>query len=177
MRCLTLNSDPRRALRHQDDNLDVQKDVTTLQERRNVLQARLNSWFKIQAVYIPVAQNLRAFQHGDDTRASGHVESDEEELSQSSTKYVAEKVKLYLPSQLPLSLWGTGCMAGLHDIESKLRIAQASDALEQLKQHLSVYSGFVHYKITQVSGPGQKANTCARNLLIRFKRKITRSAD
>ena len=68
-------------------------------------------------------------------------------------------------------------MPELHKIERKLRIAQASDALEQMKQHLCVHSGLIHYKITQVSGPGQKANTRARILIERFREKITRCAE
>ena len=68
-------------------------------------------------------------------------------------------------------------MPGLHEIELKLRIAQTSDALEQLKQHLRIYSSFVKYKIRQVSGPGQKANTRARNLVTRLRQKAMRSAE
>ncbi len=183
--CLTSNYIFRRALQYKDDNLDVQKGIATLQERRNILQARLNNWFTIQTVYIPVAQNLRAFPHGADARASrheeidGHKEIDDEldSASWSSTDNDAEKVSLFLPSQLPVSLWSTGCMPGLHEIELKLRIAQASDALEQMKQHLCVQSGFVTYKITQVSGPGQKANTRACSLLLQFREKVLRCSD
>ncbi len=179
VRYLTFNSHSRQALRYQDDNHDIQKGIMTLQERRNTLQARLNAWFKIQAVYIPVAHILRATQRSVAMGSSGHVESEEEmeDASQSLTDNDAETAKLFLPSQLPPSLWSTGCMSGLHGIELKLRFAQTSDALEQLKQNLCVYSGLVHYKITQVSGPGQKANTRARTLLVRLREKINRCAD
>ncbi len=124
-----------------------------------------------------MAQSLRENQHG--IRASGHGEPDEEfeDASRLSADNDAEKVKLYMPSQLPTSLWSTGCMLGLHEIELKLRVAQTSDALEQLKQHLCIYSSFVRYKIKQVSGPGQKANTRAHILLQRFREKITQSAE
>ncbi len=166
-------------MRFQDDGSDVQKAVTTLQERRNLLQARLNAWFKVQAVYIPVAQTLREGQHSEATGASGHVEADEElrDMGRLSTDTDTEKVKLYLPSGLPPSLRSTGCTPGLREIELKMRMAQISDALEQLKQQLCVYSSFVHYKITQVSGLGQKANTRARCLLLRLREKVMRCAD
>ncbi len=163
-------------MQYQDDSLDVQKVVLTLQERRNILQARLNSWFKIQAFYIPVAQDLRLKLHGEGIGTSRHDEELEDAV-QSSTDNVVEKVKLFLPSQLPTNLWSTGCMLGLHEIELKMRLAQTSDTLEHLKQQLCVYSGFVRYKIKDVSGPGQKANTRARNLLIRLREKIERCAD
>ncbi len=118
-------------------------------------------------------------QHSDGAMTSKDVEQDEEleRASRLSTDNDPERVRLFLLSQLPSSLWSTGCMHGLHEIELKLRIAQANDALEQLKQHLCVYSGLVHYKITQVSGPGQKANTRARSLLDRFWEKVMRCAE
>lgn len=115
-------------------------------------------------------------QHGDDAESSGHNE-EFEDASRLLKGSIAEKAKLYLPSQIPPSLWGTGCMPGLRETELKLQIAQASDALEQLKHHLCVHSSFIHYKIKQVSGPGQKANTHARNILGRLREKFTRSAE
>ncbi len=176
--CITICHYYRRALQFQDDDLSGQKGTASLQERRNVLQARLNNWFKIQNIYIPVAQTLRGVQNGDDDGAGGHLESyDLESASPLSTDIDAEKAKLFLPSQLPSSLWSTGCMPGLHEIELKLRIAQASDALEQMKQHLCVHSGLVHYKVRHVSGPGQKANTRARILLAKFRDKVMRCAE
>lgn len=175
---MTFSYHSRRALQFRDDDLHTEKEITSLQERRNVLQSRLNTWFKIQNFYIPVAQTLRGVQDVDDAGASGHVETyDMEDASPLSTDHDAEKAKLFLPSQLPPSLWSTGCIFGLHDIELKLRVAQASDALEQLKQHLCVYSGLLRYKIDQVSGPGQKSNTRARIILDRFRDKITRCAE
>ncbi len=173
---MALNFASRRALKYREDDRNVQKGATTLQERRNILQARLNNWFKIQAAYIPVAHNLRTVQHRNHAETSADVESDED-AGQPSTDIDAEKAELFLPSQLPSLLWSTGCMSGLHEIEQQFRIAQASDALEQLKQQLCVYSGLVRYKIKQVSGPGQRANTRARNLLVRFREKITRCAE
>ena len=88
-----------------------------------------------------------------------------------------EEIPLFLPSDISSIHWETGCSSGLVALETKLRIAQAGDALDRLKHHLCVYSGLVTYKIRQVSGPGQKANTRARNLLNRFKSKIDRSVD
>ncbi len=68
-------------------------------------------------------------------------------------------------------------MPRLREVELKLRISQINDSLEQLKHQLCVYSGLVHYKITQVSGPGQKSNTRAQNLLVRLWEKIMRCAE
>ncbi len=176
MRSLTFASNSRWALRYQDNNLDLQTVNTTLQERRNVLQAQLNAWFKFQAAYIPVAQYLQVSQRTEGVGFSGHDEG-LEDASWLSTDIVAEKAKLFLPSQFPPSLWSTGCMPKLHEMELKMRIAQTTDALEQLKQHLCIFSSFVRYKILQVSGPGQKANTCARNISLRLREKVTRCAE
>lgn len=128
-------------------------------------------------VYIPVAHKLRENQHSTDAEASEHIERDEEPEDASwSFTDDAENVKLFLPSQLPPSLWSTGCMPGLHDTELKLRVAQTSDALEQVMQQLCIHSGFIHYKIKHVSGPGQKANTRARSVLLRLMDKVNRCA-
>ncbi len=125
-----------------------------------------------------MAQTLRANQHDDGVGASGNVEPDDfEDVDRLSTDVDMEKIKLFLLSQLPSLLWTTSCMYGLHGIKLKLCIAQASDTLEQLKQQLCIYLGIVHYTITQVSGPGQKANTRACNLLEWLKEKITRCAE
>ncbi len=123
-----------------------------------------------------MAHSLRASQPNTAAEASRHVEP-AEEAEDASWSVESENVKLFLPSQLPLSLWSTGCMPGLHEIELKLRIAQISDAFEQMKHHLCIYSSAIHYKITQVSGPGQKANTRARVLLTRLRERVKRCAE
>lgn len=129
----------------------------------------------MQAVYIPAVQSLRGIQ---DVGASGYAESDEglENMGLSLTDADAEKVELFLLSQLLPSLWSTSCMPGLHDTEFKLHVAYASDALEQLKQHLCIHSGLFRYKIKQVSGPGQKTNTRAQVLIERLREKIAQCA-
>lgn len=145
----------------------------------------MNNWFRIQVSYIPAASHLRNQSHiceepVDDYSTLHNDELDDIPVPANDpfrSRDEPENIPLYLPSQLPQSLWSTGCISGLHKTEATLRIAQANDALEQLKAHLCVYSGLVNYKIAQVSGPGLRANTRARNMLTRYRDKITGCAE
>ena len=94
----------------------------------------------------------------------------------SSDSDEVENTNLYLPSQLSLSM-RSGCANGLPKVELQLRLAQAGDSLDKLRQFLCIYSSLVAYKIKNLSGPGQKANTRARGLLSRFMTKVHRCAD
>lgn len=145
----------------------------------------MNNWFRIQVSYIPAASHLRNQSHICEEPVDDYSTLHNDELDDIPepandpfrSRDEPENIPLYLPSQLPQSLWSTGCISGLHKTEATLRIAQANDALEQLKAHLCVYSGLVNYKIVQVSGPGLHANTHARNLLTRYRDKITSYAE
>jgi hypothetical protein len=80
---------------------------------------------------------------------------------------------LYLPSQMPL---GNSVLDSLADKERRLRVAQADDALAELKRLLRITMGLWEYKYTQI-GSGQGANTRTRTMITRFKTKVTRCVD
>jgi hypothetical protein len=65
---------------------------------------------------------------------------------------------------------------GLVDTEKRLRLAQANDALDDLRRQLRVTMGLGHYKNTQV-GASQRVSTRARSLIGRFKDKTSRCAE
>ena len=88
-----------------------------------------------------------------------------------------EKASLFLPSEIVSKKVEGGCPDGLMKIEALLRNAQATDALQHIKNRLCTYQNLVHYKISQVSGPGVASNTRTRNLLKRFKTIILRSTE
>lgn len=163
----------RRVLRTYNASIskETSQTIAKLETRRNGLQRRLNSWFNIQASYVQAVLQVRK-------ASTAAANSSQDALADEEvTEEHPEEMILFLPSQVPESLRVTGCLAGVAEIENRLRIAQASDALEHLKGQLCTYQGLVKYKITQVSGPGQKSNTRARKLLIRFKKSINRSAE
>lgn len=144
-------------------------DALKLQEKRIQLRSRLNKWLSIQTVYIPIAQHIR--------RGSVGVTGSEENEDDGLVDENPEDIALLLPSELPDEWRSTGCFQGLAEKERALRLAQATDALEQVRGQLCTYQGLVHYKITQISGPGQNANARARNLLSRFKKSIQQTAS
>jgi hypothetical protein len=74
-----------------------------------------------------------------------------------------ETTPLYLPHQLPLSSRLSPANSNLSKIEAKLRFAQATDALAELRRALSVYAHLRSYKIREVRG--QRANTRANTLV------------
>ncbi|TDL22048.1 hypothetical protein BD410DRAFT_815199 [Rickenella mellea] len=86
------------------------------------------------------------------------------------------RIEVWRNIQVP-ELRNGGCLQGLHDMEFRLRHAQAGDALNQLRQQLRIQSRLRDYKKIQVSGPGQRVNTRARNLISRFHQKSLRCAE
>ena len=87
-----------------------------------------------------------------------------------------ERMPLFLPSQMPTSLWQTGCAPGLVEKEKRLRVAQADDALSELRRLLRISSTIRDYKQVQVGGTSQKMNTKMQDLLERFHRKVMHCA-
>ena len=88
-----------------------------------------------------------------------------------------ESIELWLPSSLPSGLRETGCVDGLAEKESHLRVAEADDALVALRRQLRITMGIFNYKKTHVSGTGQKSNTRARTLLSQLTAKTKMFAD
>ena len=78
-----------------------------------------------------------------------------------------ECIILYLPSQLPPSAHPAPSNTLLALMESKLRYAQACDALIELRQSLSVHAHLSKFKRAEVHG--QRPNTHAQGLLDRAK--------
>ncbi|KAI0054927.1 hypothetical protein BV25DRAFT_1922257 [Artomyces pyxidatus] len=148
--------DQQRALvakcKHEDSKTSSGK--ATIQEKRNALQHRLKGWRILQQIYMPatvalLAQEAAAFDSADDT-------------STTSPPVRVEYEKLWLPSEVPRELWRVGFAPGLVDKAVRLRIAQAEEALHNLRRQLRIRKGLIHYKHVFVDGPGQNANTRAR---------------
>lgn len=78
-----------------------------------------------------------------------------------------EKTPLMLPSAFPPSFETNAIRLK----ETRLRIAQADDALVELRRLLRITAGLTQYKYTQV-GFGQAPNTRARSQISRFKDKV-----
>ncbi|KAF7441031.1 hypothetical protein PC9H_001380 [Pleurotus ostreatus] len=131
------------------------KEKTTLQaaelqEKRNNLGRRIELWRAEQAEYMP------------------SISSDLEQRAGSTP----EKISLLLPSQVP----ATSELTSIRDKEMRIRLAQADDALMELRRLLRITAGLTEYKYTQV-GFAQAANTRARSQINRFKDKVLLTAQ
>ncbi|KAG2127943.1 hypothetical protein DEU56DRAFT_872715 [Suillus clintonianus] len=118
-----------------------------LVERSNALQRRLDSWVKIQELYMP---NVAAMRISDNATAA----------NPSSISSTAESFKLWLPSQIGRSL---PCDQSLQRTEWRLRYAQGHDALRSLRSCLRAQTAILKHKDRHLRGQG--ANTRARNTL------------
>jgi hypothetical protein len=130
-----------------------------IEEKRNLLRRRIQSWIEVRNIYVPALADDR-----------------ETSPSAASNAHIApELIPLKLPSSMTPALRST-CYQGLADIERRLRLAQAEDALYDLRKQLRITLGLTLYKTTQV-GPSQRAGTRARALISRFRDKTMRCAD
>jgi hypothetical protein len=128
-----------------------------IEEKRNVLRRRIQAWMEVRKVYVPV------------------LTGDDEIDSTPMTHKTPELMPLKLPSSMAPALRST-CFKGLADTECRLRLAQADDALCDLRKQLRIAMGLAHYKNTQVD-PSQRAATRARSLISRFHEKTMRCAE
>ncbi|KAG1809744.1 hypothetical protein EV424DRAFT_1473851 [Suillus variegatus] len=133
---------------------DIQ--LSALQQRTNALRRRLEHWVKIQTLYMPYVARLREM---DDL----HSESEEEAV---------HNIKLWLPSavlKLPMP-----CDINLTRIEWKLRVAQAHEALHELRQHLRLKRHLTGFKRDWITG--QRAHTTSRGIIDTVQKKIDAAA-
>ncbi|TFK80097.1 hypothetical protein K466DRAFT_667830 [Polyporus arcularius HHB13444] len=96
--------------------------------------------------------------------------------SESEAPAKAEDVPLWLPSSLPPILRAS-LAPGLADKERRLRIAQADDALEDIRRLRRIITGIADFKRLNVAGAGQRSTGRVRTLFTKFQHKIDRAAD
>lgn len=129
-----------------------------LQRRANVLTRRIDAWTKIQTLFIPGVASLREL--AKDSRSS-----DADPLQH------PQDYSLLLPSSIGRRV---ACDPNLEQIEWKLRMGQAHDALNELRQALRSRVYMLKFKDRFLRGQG--ANTRARNCLKSVDAKIQASA-
>jgi len=87
----------------------------------------------------------------------------------------AEDVPLFLPSSLSPNLQSTLGFSKILAYEIQLRIAQADDALADIRHHLRIISGLWQFKKVNISGTGNQPNTRMRSLFNRFHHRMRQS--
>lgn len=150
------------------DRVRLQHDIDTLgphstdlqrskvQAQANRIQRKIEAWIDVQKVYMPKTALLRA--RDDDRRAVG------KDIQPS-------KVPLYLPSTaLRLNAIDLTTQKAIIDDEWRLRLAQASDTLALLRDHLLLKSYLTTWR--QRFSRGQHHGTKANTLIHRVNEKI-----
>lgn len=139
----------------------TQKQLGDLEEKRRVLIGRINKWREIQLAYIPDIGSLVA-----NTAAK---------LISESHSLTAEQVPLFLPLSLSPNLRSSPGFVKPLAHEIQLRVAQADDALADIRHHLRIISGLWQFKKVNISGTGNRPNTRMRSLFNRFNNRMRQS--
>ncbi|KAF8867909.1 hypothetical protein BD779DRAFT_1463136, partial [Infundibulicybe gibba] len=137
-----------------DHSTDRQR--SRLQIRTNALQRRIESWFKILQIYIPPVTMLR--------QKSG--------MTQKSGGLKPEDTTLWLPSQIGESALFDKRLA---EIEWKLRIGQAYESLDELRNNLRIRSHLFKFKDKFIRG--QASNTRARNSINLIQARVDAAGE
>src|SRR6202789_167253 len=139
----------------------TQKQLADLEEKRQILISRINKWREVQLAYIPDIGSL--------------VANTTSKLLSPTDSLAAEDVPLFLPSSLSPNLQSTLGFSKILAYEIQLRIAQADDALADIRHHLHIISGLWQFKKVNISGTGNQPNTRMRSLFNRFHHRMRQS--
>ncbi|EIN08641.1 hypothetical protein PUNSTDRAFT_68926, partial [Punctularia strigosozonata HHB-11173 SS5] len=136
----------------------------SVQQLQTSLRHGLNQFFKVQATYMPTCRNVRDVLDGDNASQS--------EDNGTLADHLPENVPLLLPSSIKAEVRKAVCLSDIINIERRMRIAQAEDALADLRRLRRVYQG-LHARLRKnVYGVGQSTNTRSRAILNAFLDKI-----
>jgi hypothetical protein len=137
---------------------ETPKQLADLEEKRGILMRRINKWREVQLAYVPAIGPLVA----NAMTAVSEMQPD---------NFAVEDIPLFLPSSLSSNMHDTPGFAGLLAHEVQLRIAQADDALANIRHHLRIISGFWQFKKVNVSGTGNQPNTRRCTLFNRLRHR------
>ncbi|RPD52385.1 hypothetical protein L226DRAFT_474292, partial [Lentinus tigrinus ALCF2SS1-7] len=140
-------------------------ELATQQEKRNVLMPRIELWREIQDVHMPRVAQLRA----------ADLELTDSDGPRAPIR--AEDACLWLPSALPPAFASNELLSGLRKKEQRLRLAQLSDALAEIRRIRRVLAAVSEFSRMNVVGLGQRLMTRQQGLYKRFQEKQKRAAE
>ena len=140
------------------------KELADLHEKRSVLLHRINTWRRAQLIHTPHAANMVVESTAVDENGLPRLE-------------MAENFPILFPSSLPVQVRSLSEMAQVCETEKKLRIAQAEDALVEVRRQRRIVQGLWQFKKINVSGTGNRPNTKMLTLYKRINHKIERAAQ
>jgi len=139
------------------------KQQADLHDRRTALQHQIYAWRQAQLVYTPHAAAMVASSASLDDNGLPRVE-------------VAENAPLFLPSSFPADVRSLSEMNRVCNMEKKLRLAQAEDALVEIRRQRRIVQGLWQFKKLNVTGTGNRPNTKMLTLYNRISHKIEHAA-
>ena len=98
-------------------------------------------------------------------------------LSTGGQSTTIEDIRLWLPSALPAAIRSAAVPQGLQDKERRLRIAQADDALEDLRRCRRILTGVNEFRQYNVDGMGQRTEGKVRTVYSNFRDKQQCAAE
>ncbi|PIL23673.1 hypothetical protein GSI_13422 [Ganoderma sinense ZZ0214-1] len=160
--------------------------LADMQEKRNNLSRRIESWQAVQAAHTPIVAQLcvsgippaltPVSADGSPPQPSVLLNSLPFSATASPTLH-PDNIRLWLPSAIPPTLRGATVSPGLIDKERCLRIAQADDALEDLRHCRHILTGVNEFRRYNVDGMGQHTEGKVRTMYSNFKDKQQRAAN
>ena len=136
-----------------DKTTTILRKTELIQQRRS-LRHQITKWRDIQAVYMPgVAHIIQAME------SSSNPESE----------------LLYLPSSVDAAVRAACCIPGLPDMECRLRLGQADDALNEVRRQLRITSSVIQFKRGQHQA-SQQLSRKSKALMKKFTEKTQRAA-
>ncbi|KAJ7470062.1 hypothetical protein B0H11DRAFT_2238017 [Mycena galericulata] len=118
---------------------------SNVNEHRVAFMAKLRRFRDLQRVYTPGA--IRA------------ILAEEAQRDEDAPPPKAEHIRLYLPSALSADERLNGCQRGLLDMEARLREAQCSDALVDIRAALHAKSHLISFKNENITGQIQSTRS------------------
>lgn len=135
---------------------------SSLKDQRAILKDKIQGYEQLRSVYIPGLVQLLA-ERGENV--SGTWDSDPD----------PEEVPLWLPSAIPSHRRRAACVEDLPKSELKLRTAQCSSSLHELKQVLRLKTRMVYFKNKNIRG--QREGTRSRSIIDRVHQRAIRSVQ
>jgi len=140
------------------------KQQADLYDKRIALQRQIYAWRQAQLVYTPHAATMVASSTSLDENGFPRVE-------------VAENTPLFLPSSFPSHIQSLSEMERICNMEKRLRLAQAEDALVKICRQRRIVQGLWQFKRLNMTGMGNRPNTKMLTLYNRISDKIERAAQ
>ncbi|KIL55654.1 hypothetical protein M378DRAFT_17763, partial [Amanita muscaria Koide BX008] len=140
------------------------KQRADLQEKRTTLFRRIQQWREAQLAYMPLVAPLLL--------TTGSIATD----TDNTTSFVdrSETIPLHLPLSLPTSI--QNAIPHITENESRLRKAQAEEALDNIRRGRRMITGLTQFKKLNISGAGNKPNTRMRTVYNQLQNRIQRAA-